>query len=491
MGAEEKVGSLQHSGSYVFKWTELHLPRWKTDPLRYEYDTIGERALEKLQAIAKQKGFSDDPRKRPDLHQLLADNHASDHDLREFWTYLHTVPDWVDWDQLERGQRFFYRYAAANLMGFALQGFVGENSAASGVVEVLVRTGGFSTRVLLHRLLETFQWLLQVTESLQAIQPGGAGHTSTIRIRLLHSSVRQRILKMVQTRPEYFDVHTHGVPVNTLDSIHSIATFCCNHMWLQLPRMGVYPTEQEKEDYIALFRYLGYLLATPDEYFVNVDQAKATMESMLVHELTVTKTSRIVCFNFIKCLVDLPPFNVSKEFIEAGSRVLNGHELCDQLEMGRPGWISYACFRGHCWLVGGLAMVQRLSPTLDRWMIKHWKRLLHSAVIQSGLKGASKFDFKYIPQEGTRVHKEGNGREGVKYGLLSRPVEIFYLSIFLLGLVLVFVACFITTLSLRATAPYLAVGCYRYSLLNAYDEERLKVLDRTAKIGAAFWDNSK
>lgn len=175
---------------------------------------------------------------------------------------------------------------------------------------------------------------------------------------------------MVESRPKYFDVETYGVPVNTLDSIHSIATFCCNHMWLQLPRMGVYPTEQEKEDYVALFRYLAYLLATPDEYFVTADQAKATIESMLIHELAITKTSRVVCFNFIKCLVDLPPFNVSKEFIEAGSRVLNGDELCDQLEMGRPGWVSYASFKGHCWLVSVLARVQRLSPAFDEWIIQ-------------------------------------------------------------------------------------------------------------------------
>ncbi|KAI1756100.1 hypothetical protein F4782DRAFT_550034 [Xylaria castorea] len=460
MDTEQAIGSIQSSGSYSFEWTKLHLPRSKTDPLRYEYDTVAAKALHQLHAIAKKKGYSDDPRKRPDLYQLLVDNHESHDDLEVFWKQLHTVPEWVDWGQLERGQRFFYRYAAANLMGFALQGFVGENSAASGVVEVLVRTSGFSTRVLLHRLLETFQWLLQVTESLSAIQPKGSGHISTVRIRLLHSSVRQRILKMVENRPEYFDVETHGVPVNTLDSIHSIATFCCNHMWLQLPRMGVYPTEQEKVDYIALFRYLGYLLATPDEYFITVDQAKATMESMLVHELKVTQTSQIVCFNFIKCLVDLPPFNVSKEFIEAGSRVLNGDELCNQLKMGRPGWVSYMCFKGHCWLVSALAMAQRLSPMIDRWIIEHWKTLLHSAVIQSGLKGASKFDFKYVPQEGIKVNKEGNGRKGVKYGLLSRPVETFYLGIFLLGLILATSAYALAAAGLWLATPYLITGGY-------------------------------
>jgi len=94
------------------------------------------------------------------------------------------------------------------------------------------------------------------------------------------------------------------------------------------------------------------------------------MESMLVHELAVTETSLVVCHNFVKCLVDLPPFNISKGFIEAGSRVLNGDELCDQLEMGRPGWVSYACFQGHCWTVSALARAQRLSPKFDRWVVE-------------------------------------------------------------------------------------------------------------------------
>lgn len=101
--------------------------------MRYQYDVTAAKALKQLQAIAKEKNLSDNPRKRPDLYQLLAENHASHVDLRDFWAQLHKIPAWVDWEQLERRQRFFYRYAAANLMGFALQGFVGENSAAVSI----------------------------------------------------------------------------------------------------------------------------------------------------------------------------------------------------------------------------------------------------------------------------------------------------------------------------------------------------------------------
>lgn len=423
-------------GDYQFQWTELHLPREKTDPLRYEYDELGSEVVEKLQAISKQKQQEDGTsRARTDLYALLQDNYENDETLKKFWDEVHTVPEWVDWAQLERGQRFFYRYAPANLMGFALQGFMGENSAASGVVEVLVRTGGFSTRVLLRRLLETFQFLLQATKSLEAIKPGGEGHITTVRVRLLHSSVRQRIMKLVKSRPHYFDVEKFGVPVNKLDSIHSITTFACNHMWLQLPQMGVYPNQQEIADYIALFRYLGYVLGTPDHYFDTVPKAKAVMESMLIHELHVTPTSLIVGHNFVECLKDLPPFNVSAQFIEAGSRVLNGDELCDSLGLGRPGWYAHACFKGHCWLVRVLSLAQQHVPSLDHTITKFWKDLLHEAVILSkgGLNGGTKFDFKYIPHVGRMTGREDNDRSPPNWSVVSRPVETFYFGVFLTG----------------------------------------------------------
>ena len=46
------------------------------------------------------------------------------------WNQTHAVPQWVDWEQLARGQDFFHRYIGANITGFALQGFVGENSVS-------------------------------------------------------------------------------------------------------------------------------------------------------------------------------------------------------------------------------------------------------------------------------------------------------------------------------------------------------------------------
>lgn len=320
---------------------------------------------------------------------------------------------------------------------------------------MLVRSGGFSTRVLWGRLLETFQWLLQITHDLAALQPGGEGHRATVRVRLLHSSVRHRILQLTKRRPGYFDLDRFGVPVNTLDSIHSISTFACNPMWLQLPRMGITPRPDEIEDYIALFRYVAHLLATPTEYFETPERAKAVMESCYVNELHMTDTSRIVAYNFVRCMESLPPpISISSGFIEAGSRCLNGHQVCDELDLGRPGWFSYAVFAGQCVLVTGLAWTQRLIPRLDEWMIKvrrmsilarsgdsltdktcqTCRDKLYWAVIESkeGLKGGTNFEMKYVPKEGRMTKREEalfkTGESSLGLGWIE--------SIFLLALLL-------------------------------------------------------
>ncbi|RAL02053.1 oxygenase MpaB family protein [Aspergillus ibericus CBS 121593] len=402
-------GDRVSSWGYSFIWTSDHLRKEEIEPLRQQYDTSASLALERLQAIratlmeeSKLKGTSAPPN---DLYVLLRDHRGDDEILAQFWAEVNTVPDWVNWEQLARAQRFFYRYAIANIVGFALQGFVAENSAAPGVVEVLVRTGGFSTRMLLGRLLSTFQWLIQVTHGIDSIRPGGEGHIASVRVRLLHASVRQRILQLCRTRPDYFDIERFGVPVNTLDSIHSIAIFCCNPMWLQLPKFGIQPTPDEVEDYIALFRYVGFVLGTPTSYFESVERAKCTMESLLMHELRTTETSRTVAFNFVECVTNLPtPFHISKAFIEAGSRWINGDELCDELELGKPGLLAYLLFSSHCVLVVAVAWLQRLLPSLEELLITSLRKLMYGGVVQR--KSRTRFEFKYIPRTGKRVGKE-------------------------------------------------------------------------------------
>lgn len=350
--------------------------------LRYEYDVVASEALEKLYEITRDELQASCPVPTSDLYEILRKHHEEDPALQRLWEEVNNVPPWVDWAQIQRGQEFFYRYTLANVLGFALQGFIGENVAAFGPAEVLVRTGGLSGKNLMKRVFETFQWVVETTECLSSIQPGGKGHASTIRVRLLHASVRRRIRALAQKRPSYFNLDTFGHPINEYDSILTVTFFCCNPIWVQLPQFGIHPSDGEIEDFIALYRYLSYLLGTPNEYFDSANQAKATMTAMLAHKKPPSQSSRKIAHAFIDCLTDSPPVFLSRDLINAGCRKMNKDELCEDLAIDKPSIFAAAVFNAICWIVYALAQMQKASSRIDALVVSvrdlFRKQLLYS-----------------------------------------------------------------------------------------------------------------
>jgi len=131
---------------YTFQLTPEHLTPEQTNPLKYSYDTLGEEALDRLNLISPptttelprnsprtpgKKGQVENgedgtaPVPKRDLFILLRDNAEKDEKLGELWKQVNTVPDWVDWDQIARGQEVFYRYGGPSLTGLAYQSLLG------------------------------------------------------------------------------------------------------------------------------------------------------------------------------------------------------------------------------------------------------------------------------------------------------------------------------------------------------------------------------
>lgn len=97
------------------------------DPLKYSYDVLGEECLDVLDSLAppglggqlprnrsRTQGYTKHPAKR-DLYALLRDHASEEENLRRLWEEVNTIPDWVDWDQIARGQDVFYRYGGVAL----------------------------------------------------------------------------------------------------------------------------------------------------------------------------------------------------------------------------------------------------------------------------------------------------------------------------------------------------------------------------------------
>lgn len=303
--------------------------------LRFDYDTLASKAFEQL---LKSSTASHD------LYVRLAQQNESDPSLKELWDQATSVPPWVDWAQVRRGQLVFNRYIIPIVLGFAFQGFAGEIAAAVGPAEVLVRAGGLSSRNIHQRVAQTLQWLMEVTESVASIQPGGKGHASTIRIRLLHARVRRRIVEAARSRPEYYDFDRHGIPINTHDTILTLAFFCCKPIWVQFPRLWIYPRDDEIEDFVALYRYLAHLLGLPSEHFASADIAKQTMDTLDREEKVQREASQQITHAFLDAFADQAPYNLSRGFLQAGIRTMNLTSTCDVLKIPQAGIVHHLTF---------------------------------------------------------------------------------------------------------------------------------------------------
>ena len=347
----------------------------------------------------------------------------------------------MDWAQIARGQDVLYRYSGAALTGLTFQSLVG-GLGANRIVETLVRTGGLSPSAARRRLLQTLQHILQCTRHPDALRPPGSwkestsdvaaepsievqengesgeGFVATVRVRLLHASVRRRILRLEREKPGYFDVDGWGIPVCDLDSAATIASFSASVIWLSLPRQGIWPKEQEVLDYIALWRYIGYLLGYPSktaveryasstkqeeeknsegmalpyrdmfsaaevasatgksiidpDFFVSPKRAKALFESLLIYEVEPSATSRLLARNILVSLANQPPVHVSVSMLAATTRWLIGRQLADALDVPTPSPYLYysALAMGQCCFFAGMALLDRTYMTLSRYRLR-------------------------------------------------------------------------------------------------------------------------
>ncbi|KAL3477702.1 hypothetical protein BJX99DRAFT_257299 [Aspergillus californicus] len=408
-----------------FEWTNRHRTAEQLRPMTFTYDKLADECIAKLNELAPPEKYrpkaGEPPIKAPkrDLLTLLENHVKDDAKLEQLWTEINTIPDWVDWDQIKRGQEVFFRYGMPILNVLSFQSLLG-GMGANRVVETLARTGGFSADVVRRRLLETLQHVLQVSLSLDSIKPGGAGHKSSVRVRLLHSSVRSRMLELIKEKPEYYDIEAYGIPINDLDCIGTINTFSTSVVWIGLPRQGIYLREKEIADYIALWRLVAYYMGTPQEIFADLPTAKAFMESILESEIDPKPIGQVLAKNIVIGLENTAPSFASKEFMEAMARHLNGNKLADRLDIPKTGLYHQTLIYGYCYLVMMVAYSNRVFPLFDKAWIAVRRRMYYAIIAdkEHGLGGETIFDFKYVPWF-TRTTKLGTRKErkGSKAGI--------------------------------------------------------------------------
>ncbi|OTB13477.1 hypothetical protein K445DRAFT_336496 [Daldinia sp. EC12] len=402
--------SWRESWGVKFKWTPKHLTADSLKSWIYTYDTVSTMAIDRLNEISisshtKFPGSVDSiPREekkvRGDLYELLQKHASTDDTIGRLWDEINTIPEWVDWEQIERGQKVFYRYGGPAITTLTFLSLLG-GMGSGRTVETLDRTGDFSVDVVRRRLLETTQHTLNVTRDLESIKPGGDGFVDSVRVRLLHAAVRRRIMQMAEKEPGYYDMKTFGVPINDLDCIGTINAFSTALIWMGLPRQGIWLRSQEITDYLALWRYVAYLMGTPHDWMSTPESARRMMESLLVADIKPSKASANLANNIIAGLQDQPPTHASREFLCAQTYWLNGKEMSKELGIEEPSLYHTALVVGQCILFATLSYVNRSISYLDERNIKLVRMALYKILLQDKSKGAlgytTKFNLKYVP----------------------------------------------------------------------------------------------
>lgn len=204
--------------------------------------------------------------------------------LSRYIEALSVRPAWVDDRLLQQGARMCH---LGGLTGFqvlrnaALMG----GYQASAINRALVLTGALA-RGANRRVAETTKWWMDVTTE-GAMNPGGAGFKSTLRVRLMHALVRRRVRELPQ-----WDFAELGEPVNQCDMLATYLGFCVVFLLGQRV-MGVPIRRDEARAVMHLWRYVGWLMGLEERYLLDDEMAgRVCLYQVLLSQAPADDSSR-------------------------------------------------------------------------------------------------------------------------------------------------------------------------------------------------------
>ena len=233
------------------------------------------------------------------------------------------LPSWVDKEQLQRGQRVFLRFLpAASLSLFYRSLVLGFNIPKIGAV---IQSTGYlappsTPEQVTFRLVDTGALLGSCMSGIDNLVPGEEGWKMCLYVRVLHAKVRRSLLRRTGARS--WKTSEFGVPINQEDMAATLLAFSVNTLEGIESIGGVELPRQEQEDYLALWRYIGWLLGVStiaDHQSSNalrpldpcgpglselkpdpIDHAKCMLQSILLHLVAPDQSSVIISHHLLK-----------------------------------------------------------------------------------------------------------------------------------------------------------------------------------------------
>lgn len=176
--------------------------------------------------------------------------------LRALLAACERVPFWVDFDRCDRGGAMFLR---TGILGGLI---LGSYSLTAGYLSPAgnkpLSFSGRLTEQAPRRLAETGRFVEQVSLA-GGMRPRAEGWRITVRVRLMHASVRRML-----SRSPRWDAGAWGVPINQADSAGTIMLFSLVVLD-GLDKLGFPTTREEREDFLHLWRWVAYVIGVDED----------------------------------------------------------------------------------------------------------------------------------------------------------------------------------------------------------------------------------
>ena len=190
-----------------------------------------------------------------DISRALSGRRPATQVLKAFIdTVYQPPPQGVSERQLHRGAALFQRYGFLSNLGLALYGLPLAYLSPAGVKPLV-----FSGRLLEQaprRLAETNRFLFEVCRP-GGLRAGARGAVAIAHVRLMHAVMRARLLADPSWESAW------RMPINQLHLASTRLVFSL-HGITALEQLGARPDEEEVEDYLALWDWIGLRLGCCD-----------------------------------------------------------------------------------------------------------------------------------------------------------------------------------------------------------------------------------
>lgn len=169
---------------------------------------------------------------------------------------ISTLPAWVDPERLHRGAVAYWRPGAGALSLSLTCGALAYGYQSASLSRPLAATGRLE-KMVPRRIAETARWVLAVTTP-GGMLPGAEGHTSSVRVRLVHALVRRHLLEAGG-----WDVADWGVPISASDAASTaMGGFLTIHLDA-MHDLGVHYSREELEDMTHLWAWIATVMGVP------------------------------------------------------------------------------------------------------------------------------------------------------------------------------------------------------------------------------------